>query len=103
MQTRLTERGRQMLALIRRGVAGEDLDTLAKEAGVTRSTLIWWRSKLRRHLDRDRDSAPFIELKIDESRTVVPFVLHAAGIRVDVPLGFDADELGRLISVLRSC
>ena len=103
MEQELTERGREMLALIREFErVGGDVADFAGRAGVKPQTFQWWRSKLRRYLDRRGHG--FVEVVVETPRpeshlrVVVDDVLS-----VEVSDGFDAGELRRLVEVLREC
>ena len=97
----LTKRGREMLGLLRRHEAGEDLSALAAEAGIARSTLAWWRSKLREEIGGR--PVEFVELRLEDQPRPEPMLVHIGEASIEIPRGFDADELGRLVTVLRSC
>lgn len=96
------ERYRQALAEHARGAS---LDSLARRLGVKRTTLIWWRSELRRR-DRQRQatSLPLLPVRVDPQpvRATAPSLEVAlrTGEVVRVPPGFDADELRRLVVAL---
>ncbi|RMF83779.1 MAG: hypothetical protein D6744_04095 [Planctomycetota bacterium] len=103
MEQGLTDRGREMLALIREFErVGGDVADFADRAGVMPQTFQWWRSKLRRYLDRPNHD--FVEVVVETPRpeshlrVVVDDVLS-----VEVSDGFDAGELRRVVEVLREC
>ena len=101
MGKKLTDRGRVMLDLLRRQEAGEELESLAKEADVTPSTLVWWCSQLRDHLRPRR--VEFIEVKVAGTAMAPPIILRLREAEIELRGSFDANELARVISVLRSC
>ena len=89
-----------MLEFLRRHEAGESLAALAADAGVSKSTLTWWRSQLRDHLKSE--PVGFVEVTL-ESPPESPMLVHLGNVTVEVRPGFDREELGRLLSVLQSC
>lgn len=111
----LSARGREMAALIaeqeRSGLSAREF---ARQRGIAEGTMSWWRRELRLRgaLGRSADtgSAALIPVAVvDEVRATgaTPsrdgFVVHtAAGMKVEVPSGFDAAELRRLLEAL-SC
>ena len=97
----LTRRAEEMLELIREIDAGADPASVAAREGVQVRTLGWWRSQLRSHLTTkaERD---FVEVRVKPDRDSVLRV-GVGDVTVEVPLGFDAAELGRLIETLRRC
>lgn len=80
--------------------AGTSLDELARRLGVTRSTLKWWKSRLKR---RDKAKA-FLPVRVVDSpapSSPRPFeVEHPSGALIRVPPGFAGDDLTRLIRAL---
>ena len=66
----------------------------ALEHGLNPRTLTWWKSALR----RETRKVEFLDVTVTaEAR---PFVVHLKGCRLEVPAGFDSDDLGRLVTVL---
>lgn len=115
--TPLSPRAKEMRTLLARYERGEStLAELAAEAGVKRSTLIWWRSRLRM-LARSKTQAEslpsssgpaFVEITHASDPSTPPLspsspdlIVELASIRVRVPQGFDTEELRRLIETLR--
>ena len=97
----LTRRAEEMLKLIREIDAGAEPASVAAREGVQVRTLGWWRSQLRSHLANEarRD---FVEVRVKPKRD--SFLRVGLGeMTIDVPSGFDAAELGRLIETLRGC
>jgi len=92
---------------------GLSVTEAAEEVGVTPVTLYAWRRRLRGWIDNEEneaDEAPTqlirVHLRTNEEaeRTSMPFVLRLGGDRVvEVPSGFDAKELARLIEVVSEC
>ena len=66
----------------------------ALEHGLNPRTLTWWKSALR----RETRKVEFLDVTL--AADVRPFVLHLEGCRLEVPPGFDSDDLGRLVTVL---
>ena len=86
--------------------SGLDRGTFAARAGVNPSTLGWWRWKL------EVEGVDFFNVVVageevqpeitvaDDTRAPSYFMLDAFGIGAQVPMGFDAGELRRLLDVL---
>jgi len=98
----LSPRAAEMLAIIRdyESTKGDPTE-YAKLAGIKLSTFTWWRSRLRRHLDGGVHG--FVEVKLAPSVKEPIRVRMAADIAIDVPFGFDASEVRRLVDALREC
>ena len=112
--TRRTPGEKKYRRLLAQHARGASLDALAREHGVKRSTLVWWSSELRRR-DRLRarsKDATFLPVRVAPAEPAPAAlsaaespgleVLLATGDLLRVPPGFDADELRRLVSALRS-
>ena len=66
----------------------------ALERGVNPRTLTWWKSALR----RETRKVEFLDVTMTaEAR---PFILHLGRCTLEMPAGFDSDDLGRLVTVL---
>lgn len=84
--------------------SGLSVAAFARERGLPRWKLYEGRQRLRKRKSRAKD-ADFIQVHV---RPVEPAsspieVELKAGMRVQVPPGFDEDELRRLLGVLASC
>jgi len=107
-----------MESMIRRWEdSGVSLRRFGQQEGISYSRLIYWRRKLRP--GREREPAPParpgkasselvpVKVVVDEKRSShVPAQLTAwlpNGVAIDVPSGFDQQELERLVEVLASC
>jgi hypothetical protein len=66
----------------------------ALEHGLNPRTLTWWKSALR----RETRKVEFLDVTV--TADVPPFVLHLGVCKVEVPRGFDSDDLRRLVAVL---
>ena len=66
----------------------------ALEHGLNPRTLTWWKSALR----RETRKVEFLDVTV--TADTPSFVLHLGGFKVEVPRGFDADDLRRLVVVL---
>jgi hypothetical protein len=109
----LSPRAEEMRTLLARYERGEStLAELAAEAAVKRSTLIWWRSRLRM-LSRTNAStaatalsahSAFVELTRTPDPAASPsadLIIELDAMRFRIPHGFDAQELRRLLEALR--
>lgn len=94
MAKRSREEWRQIVAKWRS--SGETRRAFARGAGVNANTLSWWAWKLR----AEESEVAFLEVVVEEAEPAPDFQLDIDGIRVLVPLGFDAAELRRLVGAL---
>lgn len=102
-QRPLTPRGREIRAALARLDRGEaTLDAITAELGVKPSTLVWWRSQLRRH-GVDGETPSFVELKVDTPMRPTSLVVEVGALRVVVALDFDEEHLVRAIRALQRC
>ena len=108
----LTPRALEIRSLLLRHDRGDaTLEELAAEAGIRPTTLRWWRSRLRQSgaLADPIPSTSFVELPRSDDAPAAPparsepFTVALSDLRITVPVGFDGDELHRLIGVLRGC
>jgi hypothetical protein len=76
--------------------SGQTRQSFARLAGVNASTLAWWTWKLR----AEEPPGAFLDVVVEEPESAPDFQLEVSGIRVLVPLGFDAGELRRLVCAL---
>lgn len=91
--------------------SGLSVAEYAVEIGVTASTLYGWRRRLKdREAGAGRPASPFglVEVEVsdgrDEGETAASLAVRLGGNRrVEVPRGFDAADLRRLVTVLESC
>lgn len=74
--------------------SGQGRREFARSVGVNPSTLSWWCWKLQ------HEAPAFLEVVVSEPEPSPDFELEVAGVRVRVPLGFDAHELRRLVDAL---
>ena len=66
----------------------------ALEHGVNPRTLTWWKCALR----RETRKVEFLDVTV--APDVPPFIVHLDRCRLEVPRGFDPDDLRRLVTVL---
>ena len=90
--------------LVEQKASGLSVAAFARERGVSKWRLFEGRHRLRKRESRAK-GADFVQVHV---RPVQPAssaiaVELKAGMRVHVPLGFDEDELRRLLAVLSSC
>ena len=94
--------------------SGQSLVAFGKAEGVTYSKLLYWRKKLGSHARRKAPRKPSESPKLVpvrivpdpspvESRPDKFEVWFANGTSLDVPPGFDENDLRRLVGVLLSC
>ena len=88
------EQWRELVQRWRR--SGQTRQSFARSAGVNANTLSWWAWKLK----REASEPAFLEVVVEEPRAAPDFQLEVDGIRILVPLGFDAGELRRLVDAL---
>ena len=87
---------------------GLSMVELASEVGVSVVTLYQWRRRLSDSEAESVQSGGLIELKIDEPRTTEQrgssfrLDLDSRGV-LEIPCDFDAEALGKLLEVLRTC
>jgi len=94
MARRTREEWRRLVAQWRG--SGETKATFARRAGVNANTLGWWAWKL----GAEASEASLLDVVVDEPVVPPDFQLDVDGVRVLVPIGFDAGELRRLVDVL---
>lgn len=85
----------------REGLTYQDL---SDRCGLAASTLSWWSWRLRR--ESKRPTGGFTELSVVEdarpkNAVSTGLCLRVADIVIDIPHGFDADDLGRVLDVVR--
>ena len=76
--------------------SGQTKRSFALAAGVNANTLGWWAWKL----GRGTAEPAFLDVVVEAAPVAPDFQLEMGGIRVLVPLGFDAGELRRLVDAL---
>ena len=84
---------------------GISVGAMAKKLGVTPQRIYWWKKLLK---DRDtvvehEEEVPFVELSVvkpSPPQAVVFTVQARNGRKVEVPVGFDARELSRLLAAV---
>ena len=90
--------------------SGKSLMAFGKQEGVSYAKLLYWRRKFERETGAAQGEA--VELvpveviadgQLRESQPKKLEVWLANGVALDVPVGFDGDELRRLVDVLGSC
>jgi hypothetical protein len=73
--------------------------SFAMARGVNAHTLAWWAWRLRsRARGLAEPTVTFAEVVVAEPAR--PFIVEVGGVRVQVPAGFDAGELRRLVGAL---
>lgn len=84
--------------------SGLSVAAFARKHGLPRWLLYEGRRRLRKRAERDKKAA-FVEVKVRPLRPAPrPIEVDLkTGVRVHVPVGFDAGELRRLLGVLASC
>ena len=88
------------------GKSGLSVKDYAVRKGMSRWTLYEWRRRLSSVADAAAEKPRLVEVAIGpgETRVADPVVRVCDGRRsIEVPCGFDSDELRRLIGVLESC
>ena len=84
------------------------LKAFCERRGISRSLLIYWRKRLAatdqtKPIAADR-AAAFLPVHVltprEHSNWIVEF---PSGARIHVPIGFDVEELGRLLREVRTC
>lgn len=89
--------------------SGKSVREFADSRGLSAATLYWWRSALGRRENRKRDGIRLARVTVVAPRSSLDSgagieVVLGNGRRVRVPVGFDVEELGRLVTVLeRGC
>lgn len=91
--------------------SGLSVAEYAEEIGVDASTLYQWRRRLAPGAGDRQVRSPFglVEVAVEPDRSGAETVLEClvvrleGGRRIEVPRGFDAAELGRLVRVVESC
>ena len=94
MARRTREEWRRLVAQWRG--CGEPRATFARRVGVNANTLGWWAWKL----GAEESETSFLDVVVEEPVAAPDFQLDIDGVRVLVPLGFDAVELRRLVDAL---
>jgi len=86
------------------GRKGLSVGEMAKQLGVTPQRIYWWKNRLQEQKAAgSNDETAFVEVSVAERppASAMFFTVQARGGRkVEVPVGFDADELSRLLSVV---
>lgn len=83
--------------------SGRSAVAFCSSAGIARVTLTRWRRELERGDRRGSAATRFVEVRPSRPARPACFdVKLAGGVLVRVPSGFDAAELGRLLSTLRA-
>lgn len=94
--------------------SGQSLMAFGKAVGVSYSKLLYWRRKFEREVRAKNDppgepTVGFDQLRVAATKEPAvsqpsPFgVWLSNGVSVDVPVGFDEEELLRLIGILSAC
>lgn len=103
----LTPRGRQWLTIIEEWEgSGLAMRAFCALRGVNPATLAWWRQELKRRgrESRGTDRVELVEIARGGPSTETAFELVLAnGLRVRVPMRFEAAALQALLGVLASC
>ena len=103
----LTPRGRHWLAMIQNWErSGLAMREFCARQGVKPGTLSWWRRELKRLARQERGDGrvELVEITRDGTRAETGFeVALANGLRVRVPMRFDAAALQQLLGVLTAC
>ena len=81
--------------------AGASCAAVAERWGVSRSTLSWWRSHLRR--DVKQRFLPVVTQGSVPSGPVGAVMLHVGDVRVAVEVGTDVRYVSELVAALRAC
>lgn len=88
--------------------SGLSRETYAAQHELNARTLAWWRWKLSSEgVELPTETPPFVEVTgalveftAEAGRDAEPLQVRMAGVVVDVPVGFDAPTLSRLLDVL---
>ena len=89
--------------------SGMSVAEAADEIGVTASTLYQWRRRLVAAPDADLQAAGLVRVRVGRGEEPLSKGSRSVVLRlgenrsVEVPDGFDADELARLIEVVATC
>jgi transposase-like protein len=95
-------------ALEAQEASGLSVAAFAERMGVSVPTLYMWRRRLGTARSVAESSSKFVEVTVTRPSSPAPssgamVVRLCAGRSVEVPRGFDDDELRRLIAVVESC
>ncbi len=103
----LTPRGRHWLALVQEWErSGLTMREFCVQRGVKQTTFTWWRQQLtaRRHEGQDDGRVELVEITGAGTPAAPGFeVALANGLRVRVPMRFEAAALQALLAVLGAC
>ncbi len=109
----LTATGRRMARLIaEQEGSGLRIGEFARSRGIPPARFSWWRCEIRRRLERSRlprgvtqfaEAVVVAPSSFDDQPGVGLVVELGPGRRVEIPVGFDAQTLRRLLGVLSSC
>ena len=104
-----TPRGREMREILREWRAsGQSLEQFAKEHGISRHTLSWWRWKLGESgKGRTRRAKPkFVEVKAPAAQPMVVAALEVRlpnGAEIRVPASVGGEKLEELVRAIARC
>lgn len=83
---------------------GTSIPEMARKLGVTPQRIYWWWHRLKDEEPAEVSPKPRfveVELAVSKRASAPGFTIHARGGRkIEVLAGFDAQELGRLLSVI---
>ena len=104
----LTPRGQQWLATVEQWErSGLSMREFCERRGLRSATLAWWRWEIRRRVgkaDRNAGRVEFVEIDRGAAAGGDEFSVSLAnGLRIGVPMRFDAAALKELIQVLGKC
>ena len=113
----MTDVGAMEAMITRWESSGLSLRRFGLTEGISYSRLMYWRRKLRPSATKSKKKAPSrskpkvelvpVEVVADEKRPTSTATQLTAwlpnGVAIDVPWGFDPQELRRLVEVLASC
>ena len=102
-----SKRARMQALLAEQEASGLSIAEFARQRDLPRWVLYEWRRRLRRAVapESRRGESAFAEVRVvEEARAAAPLTVElTTGHRVQVPAGFDARDVRRLLEVLGSC